>query len=94
MVGIQVHPDGATTAVGGYLHFRQLSSGEHPPALGIPLEPVADGLAQCSGPRHPLTMLAPIGGVLGVARQGSEHLIVSVGKPYALHGQIFTELYR
>ena len=29
-------------------------------------------------------MLAPIGDVLGVARQGSEHLPVAVGKPHAL----------
>ena len=29
-------------------------------------------------------MLAPIGDVLGVARQGSERLLVAVGKPHAL----------
>ena len=39
-------------------------------------------------------MLAPIGGVLGVARQCSEHLPVSVGKPHALDDQVLAVLLR
>ena len=39
-------------------------------------------------------MLAPIGDVLGVARQGSEHLPVSVGKPHARNDQVLAVLLR
>ena len=61
-----------------------LGRGEHPPALGVPLEPVAYGLAQCGGPSRLITMLAPVCGVLGIAPQRRQHLLVSVGKPHAL----------
>ena len=82
MVRIQVHPDGAAPLIRNHRHVHHLGGGEHPPTLGVPLEPVADGLAQCGDPGRLLTMLPPIGGVLGVARQGSEHLLVSVGEPH------------
>ena len=76
------------------ISFRQLSSGEHPPALAVPLETVADGLTQCGGPSRLVPMLAPIGRVLGVARQGSEHLRVSVSKPHVWDDQVLAVLLR
>ena len=39
-------------------------------------------------------MLAPIGGVLGVARQGSERLPVAVGKPHVGDDQVLAVLLR
>ena len=39
-------------------------------------------------------MLAPIGDVLGVARQGSEHLPVAVGKPHVGDDQVLAVLLR
>ena len=33
-------------------------------------------------------MLAPIGGVVSVARQGSEHLLVAVGKLYSCYHHV------
>ena len=67
VVGVEVYTDHAQPTVGGYLHIRQLSGGEHPPAPGVPLEPVADGLSQTGGPSRLLAVLAPVPGVVGIA---------------------------
>ena len=60
--------------------------------LAVPLETVADSLAQCSGPSRLITMLAPTGGVLGVIRQCSEHLLVEVGKPHSCYHHVLAVL--
>ena len=67
-----------------------LTNTRHP--LPSRLEPVADGLSQCGGPGRLLTMLAPIGGVLGVAPQRRQHLLVAVGKPHVWDDQVLAVL--
>ena len=52
VVGIEVQANGAAPPVRHHGHGGHLRRGEHPPALVIPLEAVADGMAQTSGPRR------------------------------------------
>ena len=46
------------------------------------------------GSRRLLTMLPSVCGVLGVAPQRRQHLLVSVGKPHALDDQVLAVLLR
>ena len=68
MVGVQVHTEG-TAPVRNHRHNYHPGSSKHPPTLGVPLESVADGLAQVGSPRRLLTVLAWMPNVRGVAPQ-------------------------
>ena len=92
VVSIQVHADGTALSVRNHRHIHHLGAHEHPPALAVPLEPVADGLAQVGGTRRLLTMLPPVCGVVGIAPQRRQHLLVPVGKPYARNDQVLVML--
>ena len=94
MVGVQVHANCTTLSVRKHRHIHHPRAGENPPALRVPLEPVADGLPQRRGPRRLLTMLTPVLSVLGVAPQGRQDLLVPVSKPHALHDQVLAILPR
>ena len=68
VVGVQVHPDDSLLGVGSDRHLSQLGCDEHPPALGVPLEPVTDGLARTYSP-------------VSVVHDRGYHLLVPVGEP-------------
>ena len=80
--------------VRNHRHVHQLHGGEHPPAFPVPLETVADGLAQAGGAGRLLAMLTPVACVVSIALQGCKHLLVAVGKPYALDHQVLAMLGR
>ena len=75
-------------------HLHHAGGGEHPPAFTVPLEPVADGLAQTGSPRRLLAMLAPVAGVLGIAVQRRQYLLLAVGEPHTCDGQVLAMLWR
>ena len=88
MVGVQVHLDGATNSIRHHRSFAKYSGHEHPPALGIPLEAVADRLSQTRPAGRLLPVPAPALTVLGVAVQGRQHLNLSVFEPYPRDDQV------
>ena len=67
--GLTVH-QAAGPPVRNHRNVHHLGAHKHPPSLAVPLEPVADGLAQFGGVRRLLAMLSPVCGVVGIARQG------------------------
>ena len=71
VVGVQIHTDGRPSRLSVTTGTSITLGGEQTPASPfiVPLEPVADGLAQIGGPRCFLTMLSSIAGVLGIALQ-------------------------
>ena len=83
MVGVEVHADSTTPVVGDHRDMRQFGRGEHPPSLGIPVEPVADRLAQICGTSSLFAMLAAVLSLVIIALQRSQHLIVAVGESHA-----------
>ena len=80
--------------VRNHRHIHHPGGHEHPPAPGVPLEPVADGLSQFSCPRRLLPVLAPILGVVGIAPQACQHLLIPVGKLHTRNDQVFAVLPR
>ena len=80
--------------VRNHRNVHHLGAHKHPPSLAVPLEPVADGLAQRRGPRRLVPMLTPVGSILGVALQSRQHLLVAVGKPHTLDDQVLAMLLR
>ena len=92
MARIQVHPNGAAPLIRNHRYVHHLGAHEHPPALAVPLETVADGLSQSGGPSRLITMLALIGRVISIARQRRQHLLVPVGKPHVWDDQVLTVL--
>ena len=73
-------------------HLHHPGGGEYPPALFVPFEPVADRLSQVSGSRRLLTVLTPETGVIGIALNGRQQLLMPVAKPYSLNHQVLAVL--
>ena len=92
MVGVEVHPDGASLLVRNQRHVHHVCGGEHPPAFAVPLETVADGLPQAGGASGLLSMFPTVTGVLCIAVQGRQRVFMAVGEPHALDHQVLSVL--
>ena len=92
MIGIQVHANGATPFISNHRHIHHVRRGEHPPALLVTLEPLADRLTQLRSPRRLLAMLTTVGSEFAIALQRRQHLPVTVVEVDARNGQVLAVL--
>ena len=94
VVGVEIYADGAAAFVTNHRHVHQVGGGEHPPALAVPLETVAYGLAQAGGAGRLLSMLTPATGVLGIPVQGRQQVLLTVGEGHPFDGHVLAMLGR
>ena len=80
--------------VRNHRHPHHAGGYEYPPALLVPLEPVAYRLAQFSCPCPLFTVLVPVRDVISIALECRQHLLVAVGKPHTFDYQVLAVLPR